>query len=489
MDLKNLSFFPRATPKYGQPTEWTHPHIIRPGEVNHGISKEEFHIRRDKLVEQLLRLSLQRSARLSHKPDQRHLLVLPSAKRQFMIDNIPYSYRQDTDFRYLTGCLQYDTVLVVEFTSESSKSILFCKEGTTYDEKWEGSRIGFREAVTFLGMDEAAPLSSLDSYIYDFIKMNSKVNLWYDFLEPRNQDVHNVMSQLSGERSSLGSMESPRPAIHQLRSVKSPAEVELMRTTCNVGAEALKKTIKASRQLNTEGELLATVEYHQKMGGACRAAYPAVVACGEAACSIHYIKATQRLKKDELVLMDAGCEFHGYTSDITRTWPVSGIFSPHQLRMYEAVLDTQQKLIQAIEPGSTTIDGLYRKMLVFLGKNLLDIGLIGAEEEKHAGTRAATFCPHHVSHHLGMDVHDTPSVSKTSPLLPGMVITVEPGCYVPDSMEKVDPAFHGLGVRLEDDILITETGAEILSSACPSSSKDIERLLGSSSWCERKTDA
>jgi len=473
-------FSQKAPAKYGQPTEWTHPHIIGPGEVNHGISKGEFHSRRDKLVDQLLRSSLQRSARLSHKTDQKHLLVLPSAKRQFMIDNIPYSYRQDTDFRYLTGCLQYDTVLVVEFTSETSKSILFCKEGTAYDEKWEGSRIGFREAVTFLGMDEAAPLSSLDSYVYDFIKINNKVNLWYDFLEPRNQDVHNVMTQVALERSSLGSMESPRPNIHQLRSVKSPAEVALMRRTCQVGAEALKKTIAASKQLNTEGELLATVEYHQALGGACRAGYPAVVASGEAACSIHYIKATQRLQEDELVLMDAGCEFHGYTSDITRTWPISGTFLPHQLRMYEAVLDTQQKLIQSIEPGRTTIDGLYRKMLVLLGKNLLDIGLIGAAEEKFIGTRAATFCPHHVSHHLGMDVHDTPSVSKTSPLLPGMVITLEPGCYVPASMEKVDPAFLGLGIRLEDDILITETGAEVLSSACPSNPKDIERLVASS---------
>jgi len=250
-----------------------------------------------------------------------------------------------------------------------------------------------------------------------------------------------------------------------------------MRRTCQVGAEALKKTIAASKQLNTEGELLATVEYHQKLGGACRAGYPAVVASGEAACSIHYIKATQRLQKGELVLMDAGCEYHGYTSDITRTWPISGTFSPHQLRMYEAVLDTQQKLIQSIEPGSTTIDGLYRKMLVFLGQNLLNIGLIGADEEKYVGARTATFCPHHVSHHLGMDVHDTPSVSKTSPLLPGMVITLEPGCYVPASMEKVDPAFLGLGIRLEDDILVTETGVEVLSSACPSCPKDIECLL------------
>jgi len=474
-------FSHKAPAKFGQPTEWTHPHIIGRGEVNHGIKKEEFHKRRERLVDQLLRSDLHRSGRLTHSSDQKHLLVLPSAKKQFMIDNIPYTYRQDTDFRYLTGCLQPDTVLVIEFTSESSKSILFCKEGTTYDEKWEGSRIGFREAVSFLGMDEAAPLSSLDGFLYDFIKLNKKVNLWYDFLEPRNQEVHNVMTQVAAERSSLGSMDSPRPAIHQLRSVKSPAEVKLMKKSCQVGAEALKKTIEATAELDTEGELLATVEYHQRLGGACRAAYPAVVAGGEAACSIHYIKATQRLKGNELLLMDAGCEYHGYTSDITRTWPINGAFSTNQLRLYEAVLDTQQKLIHSIEPGTTTIDGLYRKMLVLLGQNLLEIGLIRPEDEKYVGARAADFCPHHVSHHLGMDVHDTASVSKTSPLQPGMVITVEPGCYIPSSsfLDKVDPAFLGLGVRLEDDLLITESGVEILSSGCPSDPKDIERLMTS----------
>lgn len=462
--------------KFGQPTEWSHPHLIGKGEVNHGISRDEFKIRRDNLIEKLLESSSQE--RPHNLQDQRHLLIIPSAKRQFMVDKIPYNYRQDTDFRYLTGCTQFDTVLVIEFTRTCSKSVLFCKEPSPYDEKWEGARIGFGEAVTWLGMDEAAPLSSLESYLYQFIKSNLKVDVWYDYLSPRNSDTHRKLGDFVMEARIRGSMEEPRSAIHQLRSIKSPAEIQLMRKTCQIGAEALRLGISSSRRLHTEDELLNTIEHQARMSGACMPAYPSVVAAGEAACVIHYTNASAALRPSDMVLVDAGCEFQGYSSDISRTWPLGGSFTHAQGQVYQAVQDVQQQLIAGIQPGVTSIDSLYRQMMPLLGSNLQALGLV-AREEKLLQSATHQFCPHHVAHYLGMDVHDTPSVSKTCPLQPGMVITVEPGCYIPTTMAKVAPEFLGLGVRIEDDILITESGAEVLSQGCPRDMQALEDLVNS----------
>ena len=267
-----------------------------------------------------------------------------------------------------------------------------------------------------------------------------------------------------------------RQSLHELRVIKSPAEVELMRETCRVGSQALARTMARSRELQTEGQVLASVEFEAKMSGACHLAYPPVVAAGNNATVIHYIAATSQLDRAELLLVDAGCEYHGYTSDITRTWPAGGVWTDPQLCLYEAVLDTQLTLINNIQPGTTTVDSLYRDMQTILGKNIQQLGLIekGAE---HLHARTHEFCPHHVSHYLGMDVHDCSKASKTQPLTAGMVITLEPGCYIPHGKAKVDPRWWGLGCRIEDDILITEAGAEVLSSDCPKLVDDIKKLF------------
>ena len=193
--------------KYGQPTEWTHPHIIAPGEINKGVLKSEFKARREKLAETLL------SERIESKSgtgEEKQLLILPAAMRQYMVDRIPYIYRQDTDFRYLTGCLQPDCVLDIEFTTNWSKSVLFCKENSIYDEKWEGVRIGYGEAVEFLGVDEASPISSLEDYLYNFQKLNPKLNIWYDYMEPKNNDVHTKVLNFLQQTNTINNIDSPR---------------------------------------------------------------------------------------------------------------------------------------------------------------------------------------------------------------------------------------------------------------------------------------
>ena len=193
--------------KYGQPTEWTHPHIIGKGEVNKGVLKSEFRTRREKITESLMEEKISCN---NGQAGDKHLLILPAAKRQYMVDKIPYFYRQDTDFRYLTGCLQPDTVLVIEFARNWSKSVLFCTESSPYDEKWEGAKIGYGEAVDFLGVDEASPLSSLEDYLYNFQKVNPKLDIWYDFMEPKNYDIHKILLNFIQQTNTINNIDSPR---------------------------------------------------------------------------------------------------------------------------------------------------------------------------------------------------------------------------------------------------------------------------------------
>jgi len=393
-----------------------------------------------------------------------------------MVDNIPYFYRQDTDFRYLTGCLQPDNILVIEFTKDGMKSVIFCKEGSSYDERWEGPRLGSSEAVEFLGIDESAPIKSLEDYLYNYAEQNTNINIWYDYIQPANSDVHEKLMDIIRDTKRFNSLESPRQSLHELRVIKSPAEVNLMRETCRIGSEALTATISRSQRLVTEGQVLANLEYEARMSGASHLAYPPVVASGNNATIIHYISATGQVNPRDLLLVDAGCEYHGYSSDITRTWPAGGVWSDPQICLYEAVLDTQISLIKTICPGISTVDSLYRDMQKTLGKHLQQLGLI-EEGAKYLSARTHEFCPHHVSHYLGMDVHDCSKESKNQPLTPGMVITLEPGCYVPHGKSNVDPRWWGLGCRIEDDILITESGMEILSSDCPKHVEDIKNLF------------
>merc|ERR1719334_386963 len=262
-------------------------------------------------------------------------------------------------------------------------------------------------------------------------------------MEPKNDAYHkSILDIIKQSNNRLQNLDSPRPTLHNMRTVKSPAEVALMRKTCSIGAAAMKNTISRSKEFKTEGQFQASVEYEAKMLGANYLAYPPVVAAGNNANTIHYIDCTSAVEPTDLLLMDAGCEYHGYASDITRTWPVSTCFSDAQLCIYEAVLDTQKKLIDSIVPGITTIDGIYTEMQSILGKNLQEIGLIDKNTE-YRSAKVHDFCPHHVSHYLGMDVHDCGKASKKQPLMPGMVITLEPGCYIPLNRNTMDEKFRG----------------------------------------------
>ena len=291
----------------------------------------------------------------------------------------------------------------------------------------------------------------------------------------RTQTV-TIMNWISEGR--VSGLENPKPSIHRVRLIKSEAEQSLMRQACRISAEAVKATVAWSKPGMSENELFAKVDFENRVRGASQLAYPPVVAGGDRGNVIHYISNNQVVQDGDMVLMDAGGEVNGYSGDVTRTWPINGRFTSAQKELYEAVLHVQSSIIKTLNEQRLSLDQLYALMGSEFGKVLSELGIIPATHSKEQRYRVvAALCPHHVSHYLGMDVHDTATVPRNAPLMPGTVITVEPGLYVPKNCNLTPSRFHGLAVRIEDDILITETGCDNISDHCPRHPADIETLM------------
>lgn len=461
----------------GQPTPKSHPHVMKDGELMPGINISEFRERRLSFAS-----ILRHQASQYFKDAENHLVVIPAAPQAYMSQKVPYVYRQNSDFLYLSGCLETDSVLVMVIPQKSSdhRTILFMRERNAHSELWDGPRTGVHEAPKLFEVDEALPIEQFNQYLASHAKSTPGFMLWYDFRQPIDLKVHQILSSfVSDVAHSVAKMwMSPRKLVHELRVIKSPAEQVLMRKSCQIASKAIETTIATSHPGISEHELFATVDFHSRMNGAEYLAYLPVVAGGERANIIHYINNSQIVNDGELVLMDAGCEYHSYSSDITRTWPVSGQFSSKQREVYEALLSVQVELISILSKHPS-LDSLFSTMCQLLAVRLREIGLISSKitSKQDLSQAAYSFCPHHVSHYLGMDVHDTELVERKIPVIPGMVVTVEPGIYIKKDNMKVDPELRGMGIRIEDDILITEKGIENLTAMCAKHPDEIEKLF------------
>ncbi|CAH0552675.1 unnamed protein product [Brassicogethes aeneus] len=462
-----------ANKTFGQPTFTTHPHIITSeNEVTPLITKEEYSNRRHNFVEKLVQHVKNQS-----NENKRHLIVIPAATKQYMSDKIPYVFRQNSEYLYLTGCQEPDGCLIITINENltSSSSTLFTRNKDPHAETWDGPRTYPEDAPDFFGVDNSLPISELENFISSYRKNKRNITLWYDFLNPVQNFTHKAVTDFLHNTASR-TCDSPVRFVHELRLFKSPAEVALMQRSCDIASEAIADTISNSKSGICESQIFAKVDYETRARGAEFLAYPPVVAGGDRATIIHYINNNQIVKNNELVLMDAGCEYHGYASDITRTWPINGKFTKEQREVYEVVLDAQKELIDFCGTFPT-LDALFEKMCLLLGKNLQKSKLIGIQPSDQYLMKAAyQLCPHHVSHYLGMDVHDTPLISRNINIQPGMVITVEPGIYITHSNKTIAKEYHGIGIRIEDDVLITENGPVVLSRRCPKHIEEIESL-------------
>ncbi|XP_065365228.1 xaa-Pro aminopeptidase 3 isoform X2 [Calliphora vicina] len=464
---------------FGQPVSSTHPHLINDGELVAGVTLKEFQQRRTRLM-----LGIQKYAR-DHlqKNDftkRNHLVVIPSSTKKYMSDKIPYIFRQNSDFFYLTGCQEPDTVLVLAIDENSSiNSSLFMRPKDKHAELWEGARTGVDLAIELFGVDQAYSAETFENELTRKIQFDKPL-IWFDSkcsdLSNINETVKKVISGINDSHI----LHSPTTIIHGMRLFKSVAEQNLMRRTCQIASTAINEVMTESKPGHSEHHIYAMTDYKCRMRNASHLAYPPVVASGKNATVIHYINNTQLCKSGDLVLMDAGCEYGGYSSDITRTWPINGKFTDAQKTLYDVVLQLQKELIETLlREGGETLDQLFDTMCFKLGKYLQEIGLVPKHINDIVGlTRAGyKFCPHHVSHYLGMDVHDTPLIPRSLRLMPGMICTVEPGIYISQDRTDVPKEFRGIGIRIEDDILITnDNKVEVLTATCIKESTDLENL-------------
>ncbi|XP_055050607.1 xaa-Pro aminopeptidase 3 isoform X1 [Misgurnus anguillicaudatus] len=453
----------------GQPSPYTHPHLIKYGEVTPGLTQTEFELRRQRLAS-LIEMQADRLAASGTSSNSNHIVIVLSHPIRYMTNDIPYPFHQNQDLLYLTGIMEPDSALVMYGSGKPDQAVLFVPRRDPARELWDGPRSGKDGAAALTGLERVHSTEELGVVL----KSMKGGTIWYDSSQPCHPRLHQTHVRPLLEGGTL--IQSLRPLTHSLRAIKSPAEVALMKEAGRITAQAFKKTMAISRGDVDEGLLYAKFDFECRAHGANFLAYPPVVAGGNRANTLHYINNNQIVKDGEMVLLDGGCEYFGYVSDITRTWPVNGKFSPAQRELYEAVLEVQLACLSQCNPG-VSLDYIYSTMLNLLARQLKELGIVSQSTSETDTLKAARqFCPHHVGHYLGMDVHDTPELSRSQPLQPGMVITIEPGLYISENESSSPERFRGLGVRIEDDVVIRDQGGPlILSAHTPKTIADVER--------------
>lgn len=411
-----------------------------------------------------------------------------------MAHDVPYyPHHQDTDLLYLCG-LQEPQSLLACVKPPHDQSLarwhIFVRPSCPREEMWDGARAGVAGASNFfLPEGDAHAIGDAAGVLHKELSGSELRSFFYAPTVNRDMDVQLRPTLASAAATKLGPPQSPRRLVHALRLRKSAAELALMRRAGVVGAEAMRNTMASSMAATkygmNESSLAATFEFECKAyGGAERLAYPCVVAGGVNAVTLHYMHNNAPLRSGEMLLMDAGASVHGYSSDVTRTWPLGGSFSPAQRALYEAVLDVNERVIAAIGEQRTsgaavTLNSLHRQSLLWTFERLVDLGIV-QRDDPHAGAKCQKYYPHAIGHWLGLDVHDTPSIDSSTRLEGGMVVTVEPGLYIPHNDPHAPEEFRGIGIRIEDDVLVPDVAgmpAEVLTTAAPKRADEIEALL------------
>jgi Xaa-Pro aminopeptidase len=428
--------------------------------------------------------------------------VVPAARELVRSHDTTFPFRQDSDFYYLTGFPEPDALAVLA-GSEPRRFILFTRPRDAKQEIWTGPRQGPEGAKEVFGADEAFPLGELDSTMPELLSNVRQVYFAFGKDERWDRRMMGWINQVR-TKGRRGAVSAPTELIdaaalvHEQRLTKEATEIDLMRRAAGITAESHMLAMKVCSPGMTERDLQNELE-HSCFSQGCRAmAYETIVAGGPNACVLHYAENNGRLKDGDLVLIDAGCELENYASDITRTFPVSGRFTPTQRRIYEIVLEAQLAGIKSARKGKT-IHSVHESVVHILAERLVGLGLLEGNPERHARICLQTaetadeeaweekldegevglhrYYLHNTSHWLGLDVHDVGRYREGGAwrkLEPGMILTVEPGIYISPQADYAPEEYRGLGVRIEDDVLITDRGPEVLTDACVKSVKDVE---------------
>jgi len=408
--------------------------------------------------------------------------VLRTAHERLRNRDSSYPFRFDSYFHYLTGFPEPESVLVL-FGGKKPKSILFCRDKDMEREIWDGFRYGPEQARVEFGVDETHSVVALDEILPKLLADQSAV--FCDVGSDAAWDarvigwINKVRAQARSGVTAPGEIRDVRRLLDDMRLVKDEYEIDVMKRAAAISAEAHRRAMRATRPGMREYELEAELLHEFRRRGAQSPAYTSIVAGGANACVLHYVQNDAVLNGGDVVLIDAGCELDGYASDITRTFPVAGKFSGPQRAIYELVLSAQQAAIEQVKPGNPW-EAPHDAAVKVLAQGMVDLGLCkGSAASVIESGDYRRFYMHRTGHWLGMDVHDAGDYKRDGAWLAlkaGMVLTVEPGCYVRPA-DDVPQEFWNIGVRIEDDALVTAAGCEIITSAAPKSVADIEALM------------
>jgi len=422
------------------------------------ISENEYKLRRNKVASKLKNNSV---------------MVLFSAKEKVRSNDTEYPYRQNSNFYYLCGFKEDNSNLIIIKNKTKVKTYLFVQKKDETLELWHGKRVGRKMAKELFDVDDVFTIDEFDTKIREFISKSKSIYFDFSMQDERVDKLRELGNKLYEHINIV-------PVIGALRLIKSDDEIKLIKKALSITKEAHHNAIKNAKNLEFEYELQAEIEYIFKKNGVYSDAYTSIVACGNSANTLHYISNDKKLIDKKLILIDAGCEYDYYASDITRTIPVNQKFTKAQAELYNMILEVEKNIIEMVREGEFR-SNLQKKSEKLLCEGLVRLGILKGNVKKLLKNKAhKKYYPHGIGHWMGLDVHDEAPYKyknkKEIPLLSGMVMTIEPAIYIDEDDKKVPKKFRGIGIRIEDDVLVTRNGYENLSIDIVKNIKDIENI-------------
>ncbi len=437
------------------------------------MEKREFARRRKRLMDMI-------------EPDS--IVIQPNAPERIRNRDVHYAYRGDSDFFYLSGFPEPESVAVLVPGRPLGEYLLFCREKDESAEIWHGRRAGLEGACEVYGADDAFPITDLDDILPGLLE--NKARIYYtmgryaDFDQRLVGWLNRVSSMNRAGVHAPDQFVSLGHVVHEMRLFKSSKELSVMRRAAKITTEAHRRAMEICRPGMKEYQIEAELVHCFMQHGARDAAYPSIVGSGANGCILHYIDNDATMKDGDLLLIDAGAEYDYYASDVTRTFPVNGAFSEQQRLAYEVVLEAQAAAIAEVQPGNGWNEP-HEAAVEVLTRGLIDLGILKGRLRKLIDSEAyRPYYMHKTGHWLGMDVHDVGDYKLSNDwrvFEPGMVTTVEPGLYLSAAIKDLAPEWWNIGIRIEDDVLVTETGHEVLTIEAPKAVEDIEALMQESS--------
>ena len=423
-------------------------------------------------------------AELMKRMEPNSVAILPAASEARRSNDTDYRYRQNSDFLYVTGFNEPEAVAVIAPSKDEGRYTLFVRPRDPEREVWDGRRAGVEGAKEVYGADASFTVAEFREKLGDLL--NGARNLYYRLGDGNPELDRIVVSEIARMRG-MGrrgvqaphTIIDPGTILHEMRLFKTVEELAHMQRAADIAADAHREAMSAAKPGMKEYEVEALVEYIFRRNGAAAPAYSSIVGAGVNATILHYINNDAELKAGELLLIDAGAEYEGYASDITRTFPIGGRFTEAQRDIYELVLDCQEQCIRMVAPG-VTMEEMHQRSVEILTEGMVRLGLLTGDPKKliEEGTYKK-FYMHRLGHYLGMDVHDAGRYhldGEPRTVEAGMVMTVEPGLYISQDAEGIPGKYRGIGVRIEDDVLVTTDGHRVLTDKAPKQIPEIEEL-------------